>query len=228
MRIASLATLLTLVAGSTASAQPTLVVARVVDAAGPWPACGRLAVRAEVLFETVEVEGGATFAPRRFVGVYDCPGGRKVQGTLRLTLGTPPTTRRSVMGRRPDASLPRFSVQGEELVYVADAASLIGMRRVRARMQYPNSRTEGEWMYFGERLSVRFEDGRVAEVRASVPPTATTCRAIATWAGYPDAAPALRRRAGCQWPDQSERHRLAARTVARVEDGVFRVARSPH
>lgn len=211
-----------LASASPASAQDAVVVARAVDGAGPWTPCGRAHVRGEVLFETVEVERGS-FAPRRFVAVYNCPNSRRVQGTLRLTLSGTVPRGGSVWGTRPDASLPRFFVRSEELVFAASVAPLLTRRRVWVEAQYPNARRDGDWTHFDDRVSVRFARGRAVEVRASVPTSTSTCSAIATWAGFADARPGLRRRDGCEWPGISDRHRLGTGVSGSVARGVFSV-----
>lgn len=198
-----------------------VVVARRVGPDASWPHCGVLAVRGEVVFETVRVERGPTDAfPARFVAVVQCPASTALHGTQRLRLGTRPrhATGPIFPPRAPD-ELTRYHLRGHTLAEApTDLGRFLGQRRHELAALYPPTRAAGGWTHYGEVLAVRLEARRIVEIRARLP-REMTCAEVARWAGYPDAGPPLRRAAGCEWPGQSERHRLTPGVVGQVVEG---------
>ena len=200
-----------------------VVVARVVNDAGPWTHCGRLHVLGEVEVETIRVELGA-LTETRFVVVINCPSFRFTAGQeLRLGLRTQRrASTGSVLGNRPPPELRRlYSTRFVLAAAPADIASLMGRRRAWMAHRFPHTRVDGDWTHYGDVLAVRFENERVVEVRGSVPAGTGSCADAARWAGFGEAGPPLRRRTGCEWPGISERHRLAPGVVGGIADGVF-------
>lgn len=197
-----------------------VVVARVVGTPGPWPACGILSVRGEVVFETVRTERGQV--PARFAAVVQCPLMQRWGGVLRLRLAGP-MERSDAMPPLAPAGLPRYRLIDRELAEAPEGvARFLGEHRRELYSTYTSNGTRGGWTVYGSVLAAKVENRRVVGLRAQLP-RSMSCQEAARWMGFDEAGPPLRRRDGCEWPGLSERHRLAPGVRGELRDGLFEI-----
>jgi hypothetical protein len=203
------------------SSADAVVVARVVGSPGPWPDCGILSVKGEVVFETVRSERGEV--PERFVAVVQCPGHMRWGGVQRLRLAGPLPGASNAHPPLAPGDLPRYRLIDRELAEApAGLARFLGEHRRELYRTYQSNGTRGGWTVYGSVLAARVENRRVVALRATLP-RSMSCTEAAEWMGFDEAGPPLRRRDGCEWPGLSERHRLAPGVRGQLEDGVFEV-----
>jgi len=198
-----------------------VVVARVVGTPGPWPHCGILSVRGEVVFETVRAERGEV--PERFAAVVQCPGSERWGGLQRLELAGPSTGAANVHPPAAPANLPRYRLIDRELAEAPEGLGrLLGEHRRALYRTYQSNGTRGGWTVYGSVLAAKISNRRIVALRVQLP-RSMSCTEAAEWMGFADAGAPLRRRDQCEWPGLSARHRLARGVRGELRDGVFEV-----
>jgi hypothetical protein len=205
----------------------TVVVARATEQrGGTFVPCGVIYAVGWVVYELVDVVEGPS-PGTRFVAVHGCPADRALVGEMRLVLrAKKPPGQPALSGKAPPADLPRFyayEARPEAPAVTRNAGRLLGRPLAEVEGRHRRTGSDGDWLVLGPHLAVKPVGGRVAALRARVAP-AMTCVEAAAWIGYPAGKGRgfpLRRRASCEWPGVSEKHRLAAGVAGRLEGAWF-------